>query len=110
MSEPTEFRDLDARPYSADEERVGTFLSELAPDIGWGNDPIGFLIASYRVLAAQRLESRPSTSGQEISEAIKEVLEASDEFREGMGPEWEGDPLTDACDRLRAAFQAAQKG
>jgi hypothetical protein len=39
--------------------------------------------------------------------AINEVLSASDEFRAGMGPEWEGDPLTDACDQLRAALRAA---
>lgn len=45
------FRDLDAHPYSADERRVGEFLDMLTNgDLGWGNDPIGFLLASYRVL------------------------------------------------------------
>jgi hypothetical protein len=38
----------------------------------------------------------------ELRRAAEGVLEASDEFRAGMGPEWEGDPLTDACDELRA--------
>jgi hypothetical protein len=54
-------------------------------------------------LAAQRLEAKGG-----IIDAANEVLSASDEFREGMGPEWEGDPLTDACDRLRAAISTTE--
>jgi hypothetical protein len=53
-------------------------------------------------LAAQRLEAR-----EEVSEATQQVLSAEQKFRDSMGPEWEGDPLTDACDRLRAALEAA---
>lgn len=58
-----DYRNLDTHPYTADEKRVGALLDELAPDIGWGDDPIGFLIASYRMLAQQRRELR-----QEIME------------------------------------------
>lgn len=96
MSEPTDAE------YATAIKRAAVYLDTLSFNTAREH-------AKKLYFAAQRLESRPSTSGQEISEAIKEVLEASDEFREGMGPEWEGDPLTDACDRLRAAFQAAQK-
>jgi hypothetical protein len=44
------------------------------------------------------------TLNTEIRKAVESVLEASDEFRVGMGPEWQGDPLTDACDELRAVL------
>lgn len=35
--------------YSYDEMRVVDYIKEVAPDIGAGFDPIGFLIASHRV-------------------------------------------------------------
>ncbi len=46
-------RDIEKRPYSADELRVCEYLQKLAPDIGCGDDPIGLLLASH---AAQRLD------------------------------------------------------
>lgn len=40
-------RDLNHKPYTEDERRVCDFLQQLTPDIGCGDDPIGFLLASY---------------------------------------------------------------
>lgn len=39
-------RDFDKNPYSPDEERVAKWLDDKA-GVGGGEDPIGFLIASY---------------------------------------------------------------
>lgn len=46
-------RDLDVAPYTADEQRVVDYLKELTPDIGAGDDPIGFLLASHAALAVK---------------------------------------------------------
>jgi hypothetical protein len=56
--------------------------------------------AAWASAEIERLEARVA----ELEKATASVLEASDEFRAGMGPEWEGDPLTDACDELRAVI------
>ena len=50
-------RDMDARPYSPDEERVAKWLAETT-GIGGGDDPIGFLIASHESIAEQLREER----------------------------------------------------
>ena len=48
-------RDIDRKPYTADEKRVCAYLQELTDGaIGCGDDPIGFLIASHRMLASER--------------------------------------------------------
>lgn len=47
-------RNLETNPYTPDEERVCAYLEEIAPDIGCGDDPIGFLIASHACLVAER--------------------------------------------------------
>jgi hypothetical protein len=49
-------RDLSTHPYSADERRVAEFLCELG--VGGGDDPIGFLMASHRLLADERSRCR----------------------------------------------------
>lgn len=49
-------RDFEKNPYSKDEQRVCDFLQTIAPDVGCGDDPIGFLIASYHYLIIQRKE------------------------------------------------------
>jgi|GEM_PF-6986127 len=33
--------------------------------------------------------------------ALEEIIDAEKEFREQMGADWEGDPVSDACDRAR---------
>jgi hypothetical protein len=46
-------RDFEAKPYSPDEARVAEYLFELTQgNVGAGDDPIGFLIASHRMLRA----------------------------------------------------------
>ena len=43
-------RDFDKFPYSKDEQRVVDYLAEIIPDVGAGDDPILFLIASHASL------------------------------------------------------------
>lgn len=45
-------RDLDKNPYSDDEMRIVAFLNERG--VGGGDDPIGFLLASYALVCSQR--------------------------------------------------------
>lgn len=47
-------RDIVANPYRPDEQRVVDYLRSLMPDIGAGDDPIGFLIASHQALSELR--------------------------------------------------------
>jgi len=47
-------RDLNSCPYSRDEQRVCAYLREIMPDIGCGDDPVGFLIASHHALVERR--------------------------------------------------------
>lgn len=50
-------RDLSKRPYTADERRVGLYLDRITNgDVGWGDDPIGFLLASHETMAADRAQ------------------------------------------------------
>lgn len=55
MFEP---RDLQTRPYSKEESRVVVYLHMVAPDIGAGDDPIGFLLASHNWLMRERRGQR----------------------------------------------------
>lgn len=57
-------RDFDKNPYSEDEVRVALFIMELC-GIGGGDDPIGFLLASYAELIHERINSlRPKADQQ----------------------------------------------
>lgn len=49
-------RDMDEWPYSYDERRVATYLNNLCPDIGSGDDPIGFIVASHAALVQRARE------------------------------------------------------
>lgn len=61
MSSTTDSRDFDARPYSPDERRVADYLQQIMPDIGTGDDPVGFLISSHTALM-DRLAHRNDTN------------------------------------------------
>jgi hypothetical protein len=50
-------RDFDTKPYTADERKVVDYLTRLTPDIGAGDDPITFLIASHVALRADLAEA-----------------------------------------------------
>ncbi len=39
-------RDFEKNPYTKEEQRIATFLNDLI-GIGGGDDPIGFMLASY---------------------------------------------------------------
>lgn len=51
-------RDFSANPYSGDEIRIVEYLQSVAPDIGAGDDPIGFLIAAHHYLMRERRAQR----------------------------------------------------
>lgn len=51
-------RDLDVNPYSADERRVVEWMHNRTHDIGGGDDPVGFLLASYEMIWDQLQEAR----------------------------------------------------
>ena len=66
-------RDLDERPYTADERRIGEFIDTLTNgDLGWGNDPIGFLLASYSALAEERKAAKAPLP-EEVAGLIKRL-------------------------------------
>ena len=46
-------RDFEQNPYSEDELKVIAYLQEIAPEVGAGDDPIGFLIASHRTISRE---------------------------------------------------------
>lgn len=60
--DPFTMRDIEAHPYSADERRVCDFLLSRSPDMGCGNDPIGFLMASYVWAIHERNELRDAAT------------------------------------------------
>ena len=45
-------------PYSPDEQRVVDWLRKNVPDIGAGNDPIGFLLAGYDMVQEDKQRLR----------------------------------------------------
>lgn len=49
-------RDLDVNPYSKDEERVVKWLD--SKGLGGGDDPIGFIMASYEYIMYQLREEK----------------------------------------------------
>lgn len=52
-NQTTPERDIEARPYSSDEQRVAEWLCEHT-QVGGGDDPIGFLLASVGYLQIQK--------------------------------------------------------
>ena len=50
-------RDLCTHPYTKDEQRVVAWLVGRSPEIGGGDDPIGFLLASYEYVHAELTHS-----------------------------------------------------
>lgn len=55
MSEKATERDFATHPYSPDEERVAAWLRNRIPDVGTGDDPIGFVLASYELLHMEKV-------------------------------------------------------
>lgn len=51
----TAIRDFDAAPYTPDERRVADWLiARTEGMVGAGDDPIGFVLASYELVHAER--------------------------------------------------------
>lgn len=47
-------RDIKSHPYSPDEQRVCDYIAAITKgQVGCGDDPIGFIIASHAALAQQ---------------------------------------------------------
>jgi len=56
-------------------------------------------------LGAERLATPPmARENERLRAAGKKIIEADDEFRASLGPHWEGDPVSDACDAARDLF------
>lgn len=53
-------RDMEANPYSKDEQRVADFL--FSAGVGGGDDPIGFVLSSLSYATAQLNDMRESLS------------------------------------------------
>jgi len=68
-------RDFEKSPYSPDEARVAKFFMEMG--IGGGDDPIGSLIASYRVLSADRkaLSALIKIEQRTLNELLAEIAQ-----------------------------------
>lgn len=64
-------RDFKRYPYTADERKVVEYLTKICPDIGAGDDPITFLIASH---AQQNRELRI------VGRALKSINEVLSRF------------------------------
>lgn len=73
----TEDRDFDARPYSAEERRVCDYLQEITKGAaGCGDDPVGFLIASHRVIGEIGRQAIDNCEkGMAVLDSIKQDLE-----------------------------------
>lgn len=77
MDEGLAYSPLRETPYTPDEQRVCDFLRERAPAIGCGNDPIGFLMASYAYAVEERNEARAR-----LVKVERETLERAAEVAE----------------------------
>lgn len=70
-------RDIEANPYTTDEKRVVDFIWERGA--GGGDDPIGFILASYAYLVEKRKELRKPITMSDIRLVAGEgKLSASD--------------------------------
>jgi DNA repair exonuclease SbcCD ATPase subunit len=68
-------------------------------------------LSEQRIQAFRREEDRADKLGREVDDlrdqlasarkALEEIIDAEKEFREQMGADWEGDPVSDACDRAK---------
>lgn len=74
-------RDFDIQPYTPDEMRVCKFLQEIAPDLGCGNDPIGFFLACYATLIAERATRRNMLAALKTARRHAELIRLAPERR-----------------------------
>lgn len=72
MTEPAMAeRDFDANPYSSDERRVADWLfARTKGMVGTGDDPIGFVLASYALVHAEKTTAVGPTP-EEITEEVE---------------------------------------
>lgn len=56
-------RDIEINPYTTDEMKVVEYLTRIAPDVGVGDDPILFLIASHAELRRRLTQVRLAATG-----------------------------------------------
>lgn len=80
-------RNLDVDPYRADERRVADYLREIAPSVGAGDDPIGFMIALHNAMLIGRSALPAETPLRNTD------LPAIDEPRVPRRPPLGGDPM-----------------
>jgi hypothetical protein len=74
-------RDIIADPYRPDEQRVVDFIRERTQDqIGGGDDPIGFLLASYNMIMAER------SPDQSFMNVVLRACHEADDFHSDRTP------------------------
>lgn len=82
-------RDFDRQPYSRDEQRVADWLHARAPEIGSGDDPIGFVLASYDHLRIQRNAARDALeaiAGESTEPSVQSLVEKGLDSTGDPGP------------------------
>lgn len=76
-------RDLDENPYSADEARIAKFFWDKG--LGGGDDPVGFILASYEYLVHERNELRQQETSGIYRRLLKRAIDSSP-FRNRRAP------------------------
>ncbi len=67
-------RDMDKEPYTKDEIRAVEYLVSIAPDIGAGDDPIGFLLASHNWLTKGKYKMNKPLTMRAVKPAPPEIM------------------------------------
>ncbi len=65
-------RNLEEKPYSEDEKRVAKFFHERG--VGGGDDPIGFILASYAYLVEERNDLRSELNRLRDNELLRSTI------------------------------------
>lgn len=104
-------RDTDRYPYSPDEARVARWFFDKG--IGGGDDPIGSLIASHEVLAAERKQLRAQVEDAR-KQAFSEAMDELDKLRtlaatDFKSPNCQGQRGMDRTDAFYDAYHAIRR-
>lgn len=93
-------RDLDTKPYSADEQRVAKFFFDRGT--GGGDDPIGAMLAGYAYIVEERKHLRAALK------PFAEFAEKAEAFVEARAKDG-GSPIYPVNDFRLADFRRARE-
>lgn len=97
-------RNMDEKPYTPDESRVAEFIWDRG--LGGGDDPIGFILASYAYLAADRSDLRRVNDS--LVAALNEAVLQIEYLHEKIGKETGSGNFVLACARRALARCSSQ--